>query len=264
MSGPLTGQALTTALTRHLRRRSNPPVVFTEIALEGSWGSRGRLDVVAYRTGSGYSWHTLHGYEVKASRSDLLRDLNAEKWRRYLRLLTGFSFVLPQGLAKVDEIPAEAGLITVNAEGICTTVRRMPRLNPDPITVDTLARLVLRADFMVRQTESGNCARCDKRERAARLKQATDDQVLFALTDQRVKQAIRDLHRREEDVQRRERALQEAEALARGLPEAIDSIRSLLNLAHRAVGTWRPAEATEALAAAVRAAEDVQRKGGAA
>lgn len=75
---------VTSALVRHLRKQSKPPIVFEEVALEGSWSSHGRLDVVTLTIAPHYRGAVLRGYEVKVSRGDLFGDLDKLKWRRYM------------------------------------------------------------------------------------------------------------------------------------------------------------------------------------
>ncbi len=48
--------------------------------------------------------------EVKVSRSDLMADLRAEKWRAYLKV-AAVAFAAPASLSGILEIPTEAGLI---------------------------------------------------------------------------------------------------------------------------------------------------------
>lgn len=64
-----------------------------------------------------YTRFCLHIYEVKVSRGDLRKDLRLEKWRGYLPHCHRLYFAVPAGLAKKDEIPAEAGLIVRGAKG---------------------------------------------------------------------------------------------------------------------------------------------------
>lgn len=54
--------------------------------------------------------------EIKASRADLLADLRAEKWRKYLAV-AAVVFAFPRGLAQPMEIPIECGLIVRAALG---------------------------------------------------------------------------------------------------------------------------------------------------
>ncbi len=62
-------------------------------------------------------------YEVKVTRSDLLRDTGSGKWAKYLKFSTGVVFAIPKGLATKDEIPREAGLI-VRSENVWRMARR--------------------------------------------------------------------------------------------------------------------------------------------
>src|SRR5580765_3591485 len=65
-----------------------------------------RIDAWAMRR----SWANpvTFGYEIKTSRNDFVRD---EKWRDYLAYCTQFFFVAPPGIIRIDELPAEVGLI---------------------------------------------------------------------------------------------------------------------------------------------------------
>lgn len=58
-----------------------------------------------------------HGYEVKVSRADFLRD---EKWRGYLPACNYFSFVAPRGLIDRAELPEEVGLLEVVGSRLVT------------------------------------------------------------------------------------------------------------------------------------------------
>ncbi len=54
-------------------------------------------------------------YEIKVSRSDFLSEIRNPIKRRYaLRVSNLFYFVTPPGVAKVDEIPQECGLVEVS------------------------------------------------------------------------------------------------------------------------------------------------------
>ena len=103
------------SLAQYLRvRYTKPPMVFTEVALSGSRGSAGRLDVVALWVSGGYRNSVVHGYEVKVSRSDLLRDLRSGKYRRYLTQVDRLYFALPKEIARADEIPAGVGVVVLD------------------------------------------------------------------------------------------------------------------------------------------------------
>lgn len=109
------------------------PLIFTEIALAGKNGRQGRLDVVAVWTTGQYRNNVVHGYEVKVSRSDLLRDLKSEKWRRYLTQVDRLFFAFPKDVASPDEVPPEAGVIVHNGVGWQQVRAAKPqKREPDP------------------------------------------------------------------------------------------------------------------------------------
>ncbi len=146
----LTHEALAEDLAKHIRARvattsARMPVVVVEVAIDGTWGRKGRLDVVAFRAFDGYKRVALTGYEVKASRSDLLADLRAGKWKRYLPRLDRFYFAFPDGLAQREEIPEGPGVIIRLDNGVWRIIRRsdIPPGKPD---LGTLARLLYAVD----------------------------------------------------------------------------------------------------------------------
>lgn len=55
-----------------------------------------------------YTNPCITGYEIKVSRSDFLGD---NKWHLYLQYCNEFYFVVPEGLVRKDEVPADVGLI---------------------------------------------------------------------------------------------------------------------------------------------------------
>ena len=81
----------------------------------GEWGGP-RPDIMAYRR---YRYQTplLRAYEAKISRADLLSDLRAEKWRSYLEHCISVTFIMPSGLCKKEEIPAECGVMFRTGRG---------------------------------------------------------------------------------------------------------------------------------------------------
>jgi hypothetical protein len=262
MSGPnITTYELTSSLVDHLRRQSKPPMVFTEIAIDGSWGSRGRLDVVTFAASNGYKTNLLRGYEIKVSRADLFRDLDVDKWRQYLGYLVSFTFAIPAGLARLDEIPADAGVMVLGDGGRWQTVRRPTRLKSKPLEVHVLARLLRRAEEQVRHAEvmAARCAHCDKRTRAERLADQQDRMLLFEVQSKRIQNAVRDVLAREGGLETRERDLASLHEALQGAPEVLAQVTELLRLSERAVGsrTYRGSHnlAREQLTSALEAAE---------
>lgn len=105
------------------------PVVATELAIEGSYNSHGRMDLVLFRALQGYQRMVFEGYEVKATRADFLSDIRSGKWEQYLPRLTQFYFAVPSGLVQNDEVPGPAGLIvrTENVKDVRYTSGRALR-----------------------------------------------------------------------------------------------------------------------------------------
>jgi hypothetical protein len=56
-------------------------------------------------------------HEIKVRRSDLLGELRSEKTRRYRELAAEVFFVIVEGIATVDEIPADYGVVVWQPSG---------------------------------------------------------------------------------------------------------------------------------------------------
>jgi hypothetical protein len=136
---------LTRSLVEHLARprRKTQPVVCAEIALAGSWGSHGRLDVAALHWGSNWSW-MLDGYEVKVSRQDFTRDIDAGKHQKYLPSLDRLFFAAPKGLIRKEELPPGIGLIVWSEDGDSWSVVKRADRNHDRQDTGQLARILRR------------------------------------------------------------------------------------------------------------------------
>lgn len=107
-------ERLQTSLARYLQEAEF--ITFTEIQINAHGGGGGaRVDVVALKPS--YSKLDIRAYEIKASRSDLLRGLNSPTWREYYEYCHRVIFAFPQGLAKMDEIPEECGIVTLGPNG---------------------------------------------------------------------------------------------------------------------------------------------------
>ena len=138
---------------------ARPPVVAEELAIDGSWGSHGRLDVLLFRALDGYKKIILEGYEVKATRADFLSDIRSGKWKRYLPRLTRFYFAAPIGVIKEGELPGDAGLIErgVRKDGrvYWHRKRQAPSLlrhtDALPVDLDTLARILYKVNTQRRE-----------------------------------------------------------------------------------------------------------------
>lgn len=80
-----------------------------------------RLDGVALEWSHANLW--VHGYEIKVSRSDWLRDAKYERYRPYVDTLT---LVCPKGLVKRDEMPGDVGLMWYDPDKDMLRVKRRP------------------------------------------------------------------------------------------------------------------------------------------
>lgn len=137
------GTLLQGDLARHLRETGW--LTFTEIEIPGtqgdSWAS-GRVDVVAIKPHH-YAQRDLRAYECKSSRADFMRDVGADKWRRYLLVFPRVYFAVPSGLVTKAEVPAEAGLIVRGEKG-WTTVKAARSHIPPNLSVNSILALLFR------------------------------------------------------------------------------------------------------------------------
>jgi len=97
-------------------RRTPKRLVFGECKLGSDWLHDGVpvADVLTLDVHYRQPLPTI--YEVKASRSDFLADTNDGKWRKYLPYASRLYFAVPVGLVSKDDVPAECGLVTYNAD----------------------------------------------------------------------------------------------------------------------------------------------------
>ena len=95
-------------ILRLLRSRHKDDVFVDEVKT-GPTGN-GLLILDAWAMKKSWSRPSTIGYEIKVSRSDFTRD---SKWHGYLDYCNEFYFVAPPGIIRPDELPPEAGLLTV-------------------------------------------------------------------------------------------------------------------------------------------------------
>ncbi len=131
----MTTAETTAAIAAALQRRYKLPewALLTELRLStGYIGSEQRMDAVAFNCWPSKNFHRI-GFEVKASRADLLRDLRTHKWRGYLPFVHQFYFVLPRDIKLTwDELPPEAGVIRWNGENVTMTMtQNAPEHEPE-------------------------------------------------------------------------------------------------------------------------------------
>jgi hypothetical protein len=232
VTAALSHRQLVESLAAHFASRQRPPLVFTEVALEGHHGSHGRLDVITLTIGSNYTQFPLWGYEVKASRGDLLHDLAERKWERYCGPLHRLHFALPTGLASVDEIPEQCGVLLFGHKGWrhVRAGRDLDGHGAGPPT-DTWLRLLLR-QHQALQAERNRETRSD---RLARLAQIQQDHELAAKLSARFKDALTALRSAQWDLEHRERQVRELEAAAQDAPAVVDALGVILDAAATAM-----------------------------
>lgn len=104
----------------------------------GAW-SGPRPDIMSYRR---YTYDTpqIHAFEIKVSRSDLLSDLNAGKWRSYLEHCQSVTFAMPHGFATKVDIPAECGVMFRTGRGWRT--ERRPTSIGTGCSIQSMAKLL--------------------------------------------------------------------------------------------------------------------------
>lgn len=221
-------------------------MVFEEIALAGTYGSEGRLDVAALTIEESYRKVEIAGYEVKASRGDLLADIDSRKYEKYLPCLSRFYFAIRSGIAKLDEIPAEAGvLVYVPEKGVWRAQRRPSgvahRLEPD---AGALLRMLRRMDYDF-QRERNKESRLDRMEKLAKMER--EEELAFLVSD-RLRRLIYDAKSSVKHIEDARRNAQATIDAAEGLDATLAAAAKILGHASRAVSgvAWGGPAAAEA------------------
>lgn len=204
-----------------------------------------RLDGVALEWSHQAMW--VHGYEIKVSRSDWLRDAKYERYRPYVDTLT---LVCPKGMVARGEMPGDVGLMWYDPDKGALRVKRKPGY--DALGVDTapvkdrLLRAITRSVFY--DPSVSRYGRYDSAKEYAEQKRSMRyvGRVLGSTLARRVEQLEREL---EPDRRRR------TEAKA----EAYDRLTTLLDKAgFDQVGSWDdPTHIDGRLAALESALHDV-------
>jgi hypothetical protein len=130
-----------------LRARFCAPewAIFFEVA-DGTGGNHNRwADAVAMNM-----WPSrglaIHGFEIKVSRSDWLRELKKpEKSGPVQQYCDRWWIVTPKGIVKREELPPTWGLYEVSEAGAFRQVVEAPKLEPIPVTRDFMAAILRRA-----------------------------------------------------------------------------------------------------------------------
>jgi hypothetical protein len=135
----------TIEVTAALRERFAPPefALFEEVGDSGS-SSRVYADGVAINmwASRGYA---IHGFEVKVSRSDWLRELKQpDKAEPIITKCDHFWLVAPDEVYQIDEVPPSWGILGFK-DGKLREKRKAPALDPKPITRAFVAQMFRRS-----------------------------------------------------------------------------------------------------------------------
>lgn len=176
---------VTTATVRDmLRKRYAAPewALMEEVAPETGGGTR-YADAIAVNLWRSRG-HAVHGFEVKVSRSDWLRELKApEKAEPLFRYCDHWFIVAPKGVVKDGELPPTWGLLEVRASGL-VAIKAAPKLEAQPITRAFFASMMRRGYELL--------------DRAAELKivgaRAEIEERVRAEVARRVQDSTRELH----------------------------------------------------------------------
>jgi hypothetical protein len=136
---------LNTAHARAMLRNRFAPgewALMQEVAPSTGGGTR-YADAVAVNLWKSRG-HAIHGFEIKVSRSDWLRELKQPaKAEDVYSYCNHWWIVAPAGVVNDGELPPNWGLLELNAKGLRQVVAA-PRLTPQPISIGFFASLMRR------------------------------------------------------------------------------------------------------------------------
>lgn len=133
---PLSHDDLAILLAGHLR--TDKRMTWTDMQL-GPSGSP-RPDV--YTINKSFVNSAPTAYECKVSTADFRSDVTSGKWQSYLKYACGVYFACEGDLIKNADVPAHAGLMVLNAEGVWRTAKRAT-MNAVTIPKDAWLKLLI-------------------------------------------------------------------------------------------------------------------------
>ena len=142
----LTPTFRTNDITAALRKRFCAPewAIFFEVANGTGATARRYADAVAMNLYPSRGLR-IHGFEVKANRSDWQRELiNPEKAESVMRFCDHWWIVAPKGIVRDGELPPTWGLYEINGNGLHCRVQA-PALTPETMNRPMVAALLRRA-----------------------------------------------------------------------------------------------------------------------
>lgn len=126
-----------------LRYPAQSHALLFEVAPRTGGGTR-YADAVAVGLWASHG-HKIEGFEIKVARADWLAEMKQpEKSEPVLRHCHHWWLACPKGVAQVDELPPNWGLIELQAGGQLRVRVQAPKLEPAPVTLGFFASLVRR------------------------------------------------------------------------------------------------------------------------
>ncbi|MFZ6655910.1 hypothetical protein [Undibacterium sp. TJN19] len=166
---------LNTAHARQMlhKRYTAPEWALMEEVAPATGGGTRYADAVAINLWNSRG-HAIHGFEIKVSRSDWLRELKQpEKAEDIYRFCDYWWILAPKGIVKDGELPPSWGLLELRDTGIVQVVKA-PKLEPKQVTREFFASLIRRAHEQIdsiaeqKQRLAVDHARADIDKRVAR------------------------------------------------------------------------------------------------
>lgn len=126
-----------------LKRYAAPEWALLEEVAPATGGGTRYADAIAVNLWQSRG-HAIHGFEIKVSRGDWLRELKQpEKAEPLYRYCDHWTIVAPRGIVKDGELPSTWGLLELRKTGLVQIVAS-PRLEAQPITRAFFASLMRR------------------------------------------------------------------------------------------------------------------------
>jgi hypothetical protein len=224
-----------------LRKRYPAPewALLEEVAPSTGGGTR-YADAIAVNLWQSRG-HAVHGFEIKVSRSDWLRELKQpEKAEPVYRYCDYWWIVAPKGIVKDGELPPTWGLLELRTSGLVQTINA-PRLDAQPITRAFFASLMRRGH--------------EQLDRLAELKQRDSIAKARADIDARVAEQVKWSTRRHEELLANMKKFEEQTGLSIGSygGPPVNVIKTAQQLAK--LGDWKGDDPLKKLA---KLAEDLE------
>jgi hypothetical protein len=134
---------------RYQQRAGNGPryVVAEHVRNQGGFGGYWSPDKKPLRTADALvidlwpsSGYTIHGFEVKVSRSDWLTELkDPEKAEAFKPYCNQWWLVVPDKGIVRNDLPDGWGLLAIAPDGCLKVAKRAPKLDAQPVPVDLMA-----------------------------------------------------------------------------------------------------------------------------